>query len=275
MEPTGTVEKALDVLFHLHATGEPQGLGAIARALGLPKSSAHRLLASLARRGLVEQDTEGRYQPGIALVALGLGALEREPVVRAARPVLEAEARALGHTLFLTALRGGAITVLDMAEGPGFLRAAPRIGETVPVHATAVGRLHLALEPERVPLARGALARFTERTRTDRAALAQEVARVRAQGWAENREEWTRGLVVVAAPVLLGGRLVASLAIGAPSAGLPERDVPDVAARLVDAARRVAERLEGRGTNSSAAAASAATPQRSQGAGRRRHGGSR
>jgi len=244
MEATGTVEKALDVLFHLHAAGAAQSLGAIATALALPKSSAHRLLASLGRRGLVEQDAEGRYQPGIALVALGLGALEREPVVRAARPVLEAEALALGHTLFLTALRGGVISVLDKVEGPGFLRAAPQIGTTVPVHATAVGRLHLAFEPERVPLPRGPLARFTERTRVDRDAVAAEVARVRAQGFAENREEWMRGLAVIAAPVLLAGRMVASLAIGAPSAELAPEDVPRVGARLVAAARQVALRLE-------------------------------
>jgi len=271
MEATGTVEKALDVLFHLHAAGTPQGLGAIAATLALPKSSAHRLLASLARRGLVEQDEEGRYQPGIALVALGLGALEREPVVRAARPVLEAEARALGHTMFLTALRGGAITVLDKVEGTGFLRAAPRIGETVPVHATAVGRLHLAFEPERVPLARGALPRFTERTCTDRAALDSEVARVRAQGFAENREGWMRGLVVIAAPVRAGGRIVASLAVGAPSAALAEEDVPRVGARLVAAAQQVAARLEGR---PSTARGEVAEP-RTEGARPRRHGGTR
>ena len=111
---------------------------AIGRALGLPKSSAHRLLTALSRRGLVEQDGRGRYRPGIGLVALGLGALEREPVVVAARPVLEQEAGALGETFFLVAARAGRLVVLDKAEGNGFLRAAPRVGSSVPVHATAV-----------------------------------------------------------------------------------------------------------------------------------------
>jgi DNA-binding IclR family transcriptional regulator len=82
------IEKALEVLFHLHAAGEARGVSAVGRALGLPKSSAHRLLAALAGRGLVERDGEGRWRPGMALVALGLGVLEREPVVMAARPVL-------------------------------------------------------------------------------------------------------------------------------------------------------------------------------------------
>jgi IclR family acetate operon transcriptional repressor len=269
MEAAGTVEKALDVLFHLHAAGRAQSLGAIAAALALPKSSAHRLLASLARRGLVDRDADGRYQPGIALVALGLGALERAPVVRAARPVLEEEARALGHTLFLTALRGGAITVLDKVEGPGFLRAAPQIGATVPVHATAVGRLHLAYEPERVPLPSGPLERFTERTRADGDAIAAEVERARTQGFAENREEWMRGLVVIAAPVLVGGRLVASLAVGAPSAAVPVAQVAGIGARLLAAARQVAVRLEG------PRASPAAAEPGFDGAGPQRQGGRR
>ena len=52
----------------------------------------------------------------------------------------ELEAQRLGETVFLTAARAGAVVVLDKAEGTGFLRAAPRIGSTVPLHATAVGK---------------------------------------------------------------------------------------------------------------------------------------
>jgi len=245
MEQAGTVEKALDVLFHLHAAAAPRGLTPIARSLGLPKSSVHRLLAALARRGLVEQDAEGRYCLGIALVALGLGMLEREPVVVAARPVLEVEAKSLGETLFLTAAREGEIAVLDKVEGPGFLRAAPRIGEKVPLHATAVGRLHLAFAPERIKLPEGPLRSFTPRTRTQRAAVLQEVALARRRGWAENREEWIPGLVVVAAPVLAGGRLVATVALAAPSVRLAARQSRPVAQRLLVAAGQIADRLQG------------------------------
>ena len=130
---------------------------AIGRALGLPKSSAHRLLAALGRRGLVESDERGRYRPGIGLVALGLGALESEPIVVAARPVLEDAAQALGETFFLVAARAGRLVVLDKAEGTGFLRAAPRVGSSVPVHATAVGKLFLAFGGDAISRASRAL----------------------------------------------------------------------------------------------------------------------
>jgi IclR family acetate operon transcriptional repressor len=244
-DPASSIEKALDVLFHVSAAGSA-GVSEIARALALPKSTAHRLLAALGRRGLVEREPAGRYRPGLRLLSLGLGVLEREPVVAAARPVLEAEADAIGETLFLAAVRGGRIVVLDKAEGTGVLRAAPRVGSEVPVHATAVGKLVLAFAPGSVRLDPEALARFTPRTPTSPQALARAVAQARRRGWAENREEWVTGLAVVAAPVLVGGRLEATVALAAPSARLPVAKAGALAPRLVAAAGRIAAVLEGR-----------------------------
>jgi DNA-binding IclR family transcriptional regulator len=243
-EALASVEKAIEVLFHLSGERDARGVSEIGRALGLPKSSTHRLLAALSRRGLVERDERGRYRPGIGLVSLGLGALEREPVAVAARPVLEAEAAALGETVFLVTARAGSLCVLDKVEGTGFLRAAPRVGESVPVHATAVGKLFLAFAPGEVELARGPLERFTERTRSDAASLARDVERARRLGFAENREEWIPGLSVVAAPVLRGERMLGALAVAAPTARLRALGAT-ARARVTGAARSVAGRLAG------------------------------
>jgi DNA-binding IclR family transcriptional regulator len=247
-EPATSIEKALDVLFALHRAAEACGVSQVARALGLPKSSAHRLLAALARRGLVERDELGRYRPGIGLVALARGALDREPVVAAARPVLEAEAEALGETVFLVGGRGGRLLVLDKAEGTGFLRAAPSVGAVVPVHATAVGKLYLAFGAEQVAWPAGSLEPFTPRTPASREALEREVARARKRGFAENREEWIPGLAVVAAPISAGGRLCGALCVAAPAARLEHLGRDAVARRALAAAARISGRLEGRTT---------------------------
>jgi len=250
MESLSTVEKAVDLLYHLHESSAPQGVTAIGRALGLPKSSAHRLLTALSRRGLVEQDGRGRYAPGIGLVALGLGALEREPVVAVARPVLEQQADALGETFFLVGARAGRLVVLDKAEGNGFLRAAPRVGSNVPVHATASGKLYLAFAPESLAPVADGLERFTPRTAADAAALEREVAQARRRGWAANREEWIPGLCVLAAPVRVadGARLAAVVAVAAPAPRMRALGEAEVAKRTLAAAARIAAQLEGRRT---------------------------
>jgi IclR family acetate operon transcriptional repressor len=246
LEASSSLDKAVDILLELHRAGRALGVTDVGRATGLPKSSAHRLLQGLARRGLVEQEAGGRYRPGFVLVALGLGALETDPVVAAARPVLEAEAAALGETVFLTAARGGKLAVLAKVEGTGFLRAAPRVGSTVPTHATAVGKLQRAFAPDDLAAEPGSeRERFTPWTVTRDVELEAAAEAARQSGWATNREEWIPGLAVVAAPVFRAGRMVAALAVAASSARLDDLGVEAVAARTVAAAERVAARLAG------------------------------
>jgi DNA-binding IclR family transcriptional regulator len=242
---SSTVDKSIDLLFHLHGAPGPLSLAALGGALALPRSTAHRLLAPLLRRGLVERDGAGGYRPGFALVALGLGVLRGDPLVAAARPVLEEEANALGETVFLTAARGGRIVVLEKAEGRGFLRAAPQVGSAVPVHATAVGKLQLAFAPSEVELEER-LDAFTPATPATPEALSREVEQARQRGFAVNRDEWIAGLTVVAAPVAVAGRLLAALSIAIPSARLGELDLEDLTLRARHAAARVAARLTGR-----------------------------
>lgn len=240
----GSIDKAIDVLFHLHAHAEPQGVSAMGRALGLPKSSVHRLLRALARRGLVERAEGGLYRMGVGLVALGQAVLDREPVVLAARPVLEANARASGETFFLVAARGGRLAVLDKAEGDGFLRAAPRVGAEVPAYATAAGKLYRAFAPSEIDWPE-AVEAFTERTLSGAAAFDRAAAGARRRGYARNQDEWIRGLTVVAAPVRLAGHLVAAVAMAGATSSM--RTLGDERAHelVVAAAGQIESRLAG------------------------------
>jgi DNA-binding IclR family transcriptional regulator len=240
MAGAATVDKALDVLFHLHSAGTSLGLSEIGRALDLPKSSCHRLLASLVDREVVDRDEQGRYRPGLALLSLGLGAQAQEPVVRAARPVLEAEAMDLGETVFLVARRSQKLRVLDKCEGSSFLRAAPEVGDPVPSDVTAAGCIYRAFgesdardpdSPDSIDVA------------SDRRAI--------AQGYATNRDTWLEGLSVLAVPIWqqrsAGSRdLVATLALGAASARFEALGEERVAGRMLVAADKVSERLGSR-----------------------------
>lgn len=245
MEQTlGTVEKALDILQHLHASPGALGVTEIGRALELPKSTAHRLLTTLARRGMVERSAQGRYQPGIALVALGVGLLDREPVVVAARPVIESLASELGETIFLAGLRGGRLYVLDKQEGEGFLRAAPQVGSEVPVHATAIGKIFLALAADELD-DDAELATFTPATLRD-VALQRDLERVRTTGMSEQRDEWIEGLSGIAAPLWLRGRLVGALAVSGPSARFDDEQSARYREHLGAATAQIERRLGGK-----------------------------
>jgi IclR family transcriptional regulator, acetate operon repressor len=238
-----SIEKAVDLLYHLHAAPLPVGVTQLGQAVGLPKSSVHRLLASLLKRDLVQRGARGGYEPGVGLMALGLGAQERDPLVVAARLVLESEAAATGETVFLVAMRARRLVVLDKAEGSRLLRASPRVGSTVPVHATAVGKLFLAFGES--PLVRMPLERFTDYTPTSAVELERAVARARRDRTATSQEEWMPGLSVLAAPIIVRDRMRGALALGAPT---PRLDAPTEAAllaRVRDAAESISARLAG------------------------------
>ena len=259
MGGSATVEKALDVLFHLHASGAPLGLSEIGRALDLPKSSCHRLLSSLVAREVVDRDAEGRYRPGLALLALGIGAQSREPVVPAARPVLQAEAEELGETVFLVGRRHGRLRVLDKVEGPAFLRAAPGIGDTIPDDVTAAGQLYRLHEPAGLP----DLAPREARTILD-------------AGFAINRDAWLDGLSVLAVPIWQSTlreapRLIAVLALAAATPRFDALGSERIAERLLAAAHRIGARLSG--ASESALGTSDATGLPASDAGRQTHDG--
>ena len=244
-EQQGSIQKAVDLLFHLHEAAAPCGVSDLSRRLGMPKSSVHRLLTALAPRALVERDDDGRYRPGVGLVALGLGVVERDPLITAARPVMEAEARALDETFFVVAARARRLRVLDKVEGTGVLRAAPRVGTTLPVHATAAGKVYLAHAPELIAAPAARLQRFTPRTLGAPRRLERDVAETRRRGWAVNDEEWVPGLCVVGAPILGRGPLRGVLVAAVPSARFTGIGEATLGRRVAAAGRRIAARLEG------------------------------
>src|SRR3954468_9227963 len=209
MERSGTVDKALRILEVLHLARAPLSLAQLSRELAIPKSTTHRLLASLLAATLVEQQADGRYALGIGLVRLGLGALALDPIVRACELELERAARELGETFFLVKARAGRLVVLSKVEGTGMLRVAPDVGAEVPVDVTASGRLYMAFAPQLLagnPTARGV--------------SAAAVKRAHARGYDVNEAEWLPGLTVVAAPILLDGELLGCVTCAGPAVRL-------------------------------------------------------
>jgi IclR family acetate operon transcriptional repressor len=238
-----TVEKALDLLFHLHDEGGAVGVSALGRALGMPKSSVHRLVGAMVRKGLVERDERARYRPGTGLLALGLGVLDREPAVVCARSILPEFVDEIGETMFLVGRRARKLIVLDKCEGRGLLRVSPTVGSEVPVHCTGAGALFMAhapddFSPEVVAAEAQGVAVAPEYLRT-RASAAL------AQGWSANFELWQPGLSVLAAPVIVRQQIRAVVALAASAPRLADLGGEALAPHVVAAAQQIAARASG------------------------------
>jgi IclR family acetate operon transcriptional repressor len=132
-----------------------------------------------------------------------------------ARPHLLALMEATGETTTLSVPAGNTAVTIDFVQSPSTVRSVAEIGRPSVPHATATGKVYLAWTG--APIA-AALPALTPHTITDPEQLAQEVARVREQGWAQARSEREAELHAVAVPVLDARRqLVAILAVQGPA----------------------------------------------------------
>jgi len=258
IEPDGTgeaptyavksMDNALRTLLMFQASPSLR-LTDVATALGVGRSTAHRLLAMLEFRGFVTRDAGSKaYRAGGALVELAVSAASFVDVRELARPHLERLRNEVGETVHLMMLEGPTARFVDGVEGPQGLRVGSRTGLRIPAYSTSGGKVLLAqLDPAVVAaLYPRGLRAITPETLTDRETLNAELQEVRERGYATNFGESELRVSGVAVCVVgPGGGPIAAVTVAAPAERLTTRDAIRVAAQVTDAARRVAASIGG------------------------------
>jgi DNA-binding IclR family transcriptional regulator len=196
------IERAAAVLRAVGARGGGCRLVDVVAAVGLPKTTVHRVVGALAEEGLLRVDGEGRLWLGPTLVDLARSAAV--DLVAQVRPAVVALHRATDETVDVAVLDGTTVRFVDQIQSTRPLRAVSEVGAAFPLHATANGKAALAALPEaeREAVLAVALPRLTSRTVVDPDRLRAELAEVAATGVAFDREEHTEGISAVGAAVV-------------------------------------------------------------------------
>lgn len=183
--PTRTVDRALSLLATVCNDG-PLTLADAARAAGLSASTALRLLRTLEAQEFVRRSDDGRYAAGARMIQLGARALSNDSLVSLAESALARVVAQTGESTYL-AVRGAGDTALYVAivEGTHSIRHASWVGRTIPLHGSAAG-----------------------------AVLAGETG---LEGYVVVTQGVEDDITAIAAPVVVGGRVVASLSVVVPS----------------------------------------------------------
>jgi DNA-binding IclR family transcriptional regulator len=194
----------------------------LARRIGLPRSTVHRIVTALAEEGLLERQG-ARVRLGVRLFEIGQR-VPRQRVLRdAARPYLHDLREATRQTVHLAILEGSEVVYVDILAWPGGPPLPSRVGGRLPSHATGVGKAMLAFSPPETvrALLDGGLPRVSERSTVAPGLLAGELAGIRQTGVAYDREESGPGIVCAASPVLgAGGEVLGALSVSGWSARL-------------------------------------------------------
>ncbi|MEU5837518.1 IclR family transcriptional regulator [Streptomyces diacarni] len=171
---------------------------------GFPRSSLHGLLRTLLDAGWLEQDGgTARYRLGIRALKCGTAYLDRDAVVPFATEVLEQVRERTGYTAHFARRNGDEVVYLETREAQRSTHLVSRVGRSLPVHATALGKALLAelTHDEVEALLPATLPALTPRTLTSREALHSACARSRELGYASENEEGTPGIRCVAAVI--------------------------------------------------------------------------
>jgi DNA-binding IclR family transcriptional regulator len=244
-----SVDRAAALLLALGQCPAEAGVSELARRLGLHKSTASRLLATLERRGLVEQDEgSGKYRLGLVVIRLAEHAERTLDLRTIALPELEHLARVTRETVTLGVVEADACLTVVQVAGPNMVACADWTGRMTPLHCVASGKVLLAAMAERdvLRIARPGLSARTERTITGLEPLLEELARIRRRGFATAFSEWIEGTNGVAVPVAdAHGRVVASIGVWGPAFRVTPGRVPEIVTSMREAAVAVTTRLGG------------------------------
>lgn len=198
--------RVLQVLELVAAATQPITAAQLGMRLKIPKASLARIVESLVENNyLMKIAGEHSLVPGPRLANLALGTIGNGAFKRSCRAVLRSLVQSLGETCNLTALNGDRVIHIERVETHEPLRLNIEPGSRHPLHCTAGGKLFLAqmnlLERNEL-LDRLVLTRMTPHTLTDRRTLEKELDRLKEKMIGEDKEEFVRGMVGVAVPVL-------------------------------------------------------------------------
>lgn len=201
--------------------GKPQGLSLseIAAAVGLPRSTVHRIVNALGREGLVATASpNGRYRLGPEI--LRLAATERSHMRFDVRPYLQALCTSTTETVDLSVLVRHEVVFIDQVVSTVHpLRAVSAIGQVFPAWCTAPGKALLArMTDDKVrQLLPKRLARHTRHSIANLDELLGQLDEVRRAGVAFVRDEYTEGISAVGAVIEDDSGSLAAVSVPMPS----------------------------------------------------------
>ncbi len=250
---SGAVVQALDrgmTLLRVLARNDRATLTEIALSAGMAPSTAHRMLTTMQRHGVVDFDeTSQHWMVGVEAFRIGSSFMRRTNLAEAGRGVMHDLMEDSGETANMAIADDGDVVFISQVETNDPIRAFFRPGTRGHMHASGIGKALLAElsrgEVEAI-LSRKGLPSFTPKTLTSPDALFADLEATRARGWSHDDEERTLGMRCLAAAIFNEHReAVAGVSISGPVVRLPDARLAELGALVRRAAAAITEKVGG------------------------------
>ncbi|MFG2820902.1 IclR family transcriptional regulator [Kitasatospora sp. NPDC048365] len=213
------LDKATAILECFSPSGGPFRLAELSERSGLAKPTVHRLAADLVRLGWLDR-SGAQYRLGAKLFELGSLVPHRLDLRETALPFLHDLFEATRETVHLGVRDGLDVVYLERIHGHEALRLPSRIGGSLPLSCTGIGKALLAFSGAELTeqVLAQPLPSLTPHSITDPARLRTALEKIQVSGLAYEEQEAALGVSCIAAPVFAGGTLVAALSVAVPCA---------------------------------------------------------
>ena len=242
-----SLSRGLTVLQAFNAERPAMTLADMARATGLTRATARRLLHTLVALGFV--CTDGRtFELTPRVLDLGFAYVSSLQLPDIAQPFMEALSDRVHESVSASVLDGTQIVYVARVNTQRIMGISLAIGSRLPAAWTSMGRVLLAgLTDAQLEefLEKLVVTGLTMQSITDRDALRSEIRTVRSQGYALIDQELEEGIRSVAAPLRdRRGRTLAAINVGTHAARVTLKELRGVILPdLLDTARSIESQL--------------------------------
>jgi IclR family acetate operon transcriptional repressor len=246
-----SLSRALMLMQRLADSDMGLNLSEIAGSVGLPMSTAHRLLNSMRLSGFVDYDEQqALWSIGVNAFIVGNAYLKKRDFVVQSRPYMKQLVATTGETCNLAILEGDSHVFVAQVECTEVMRMVVQLGSRGAVHASGVGKSLLSALPEKEAMAiikRTGLKAYTPNTIKSPSAFARELGLIRRRGYAIDDEEQTAGLRCVASNIYDEyGEAVGAISISGPAVRVTNDRIPQLSAAVMEAVDRITHAIGGR-----------------------------
>ncbi|KAA9025720.1 IclR family transcriptional regulator [Niallia endozanthoxylica] len=242
-----SVKNALRILNSFTMDEPEKKISEIASSLGLNKSTVSRTMATLASEGFVFKDPETKtYRLGFSILTLSGVINSNMDIYRESQPVLNKIVETTGETAHISIFDQLEVVYLQKVECNHPVRYLTHVGKRNPPYCTSSGKVFMAFADDKVveAIIENGLQKYTKNTITDPDKLKAHLKEIREKGFAYSFEEFSEGVVTIAAPIYdYTGKVIASLSIVGPKQRISQQKIPSFAKKIISSSLEISRNM--------------------------------
>lgn len=245
----GSVARALCILEELSKQSEIN-LETLSKNVALPKTTVLRFLTTFTELGYVRKNHYDEYSLTLRMFSIGARSLEHFDLNKIAMPIANELSESIGETVHMGILENNEAVYVLKVESKYSIRMHSRIGKTIPLYCTAIGKMLLSSQDEdemqeRIELIKKAgFTKYTSKTFCDEASLKAELTKIKSNGYSVDDEENEEGVICIAAPIHdYTQKVIAAISISWPLFRFDAEQKETYISKLKDAAHRISLQL--------------------------------